>query len=110
MHVVNSIGVNEYSQSVGGRVSPACCTLNVRCPTVILPVRATGSRFPARAYDTVPEPLPELPAVTESQGASVVAVHAQCEATETENVPEAGPSPNEALLGEISSVHVARPS
>jgi hypothetical protein len=43
MHGVSSTGATEYSQLVGG--SPACVTVNVRSPTVIVPVRLVTSRF-----------------------------------------------------------------
>jgi hypothetical protein len=48
--------------------------------------------------------------VTRSHSALLVAVQAQCDAAETENVPVAGPSPKDASLGEISIVQAPRPS
>jgi hypothetical protein len=42
MHGLNSTGATEYSQLA---VSPVCLTVNVRSPTVIVPVRLVTCRF-----------------------------------------------------------------
>ena len=63
IHGVNSTGVTEYSQTGAGGVSPACVIVNVRLPTVMVPVRlgelpvsldasTRRRRFPCRCFPT----------------------------------------------------------
>jgi hypothetical protein len=42
MHGVSSTGATEYAQF---GMSPACVTVNVRSPTVMVPLRLVTSRF-----------------------------------------------------------------
>src|SRR4026209_1688148 len=45
IHGVNSTGVTEYSQTGAGPVSAACVIVNVRLPTVMVPVRSVIALF-----------------------------------------------------------------
>ena len=63
-------------EHVGGGAA-AWVTVNVRPPTVNVPVRGVVSLLAATENCTVPLPVPEAPAVIDSHGTSTVAAHAQ---------------------------------
>src|SRR6188768_1087085 len=90
-------GDTRYSQP--GR-SPAWATVNVRSPTLIVPVRGETSRFRSTEYATVPLPMPGLPLVTATQDALLVAVHPQWAGAVTEKAPVTLSLLYEALVGE----------
>jgi len=63
-------------EHVGGGAA-AWVTVNVRPPTVNVPVRGVVSLLAATENCTVPLPVPEAPAVIDSHGTLAVAAHAQ---------------------------------
>jgi hypothetical protein len=78
-------GATEYEHG-----TPACVTVNVRPPTVSVPVRCAVLAFAAALKLTVPLPLPDAPAVTVNQLVLLLtAVHAQpvCAVTLVDPVP-----------------------
>jgi hypothetical protein len=75
-----------------GLSEPACVTMKVSVPTVSVPRRSGEAVFAEATHATVPGPVPEAPDVSVRKGESLVAVHAQPEWTETENVPVAPPA------------------
>ena len=77
---------------------------------MIVPVRALTSLFLSIEYLTVPVPVPGLPEVTASHAELLVADHGQCAGAVTVRIPAAASLLNDALLGEISSMQVPRPS
>ena len=107
MHGVKLTGLTAYVQAPP---SPACATLNVRAPTVMVAVRASVSKLRSTAKETVPSPVPGLPPVTWSQGALLAAVHAQWPAAMTEKLPAAGSLSYDAVPGAMSSVQGWSPS
>jgi hypothetical protein len=102
--------VTEYSHVTGAGGSPACVTVKVRSPTMIVLLRADRSLFLSIAYDTVPFPTPGLPAVTLSHAAPLVADHGQLAGALTAKLPVALSLLKDALVGEISMVQGTTPS
>ena len=110
IHGVNSTGVTEYSQTGAGGESAACVIVNVRLPTVMVPVRPVSSLFLSIEYPTSPLPVPVLPDVTAIHAVVLTADHWHWSPALTANVPVALSLPNEAFAGEMSIVQGAWPS
>ena len=89
----------------GGGGGAACVTVKVFPATAIVAVRELLSVLTATMYPTRPLPVPEPPVML-TQGALVVAVHAQLFA---DAVIEIEPDPPAAaklcVVGEIENVH-----
>jgi hypothetical protein len=107
MQGVSSTGATEYSQLAGR--SPACVTVNVRSPAVIVAVRLVTFRFLSTEYETLPLPVPGLPPVTLSHAALLVADHGQPSGALIAKLPDASSLSNDALLGEMSTAQGTRP-
>ena len=84
--------------------------MNVRLPTVMVPVRSVSSLFLSTEYTTVPLPVPVLPDVTAIHAVVLTADHWHWSPALIANVPVALSLPNEAFAGEMSIVHGAWPS
>ncbi len=111
IHGVNSTGMTEYSQANGdGGTSPAWVIVNVRLPTVMVPVRSVIVLFRSTDYPTEPLPVAVLPDVTPIHDVVLAADHWQWSPALTVNVPVALSLLNEAFAGEMSIVQDACPS
>lgn len=67
----------ELPESVEVQLTPACETVKVRPPIVMVPERLVGLVFGATEYWTVPFPSPDAPDVTVSHAALLEALHEQ---------------------------------
>ena len=84
--------------------------VNVRLPTVMVPVRPASSPFLSIEYPTAPLPVPVLPDVTAIHAVVLTADHWHWWSALTANVPVALSLPNEAFAGEMSIAQGAWPS
>jgi hypothetical protein len=70
--IVAGESVAEYVQPV---TEPACVAVKVCPPIVIVPVRADGVGLGSAEYASVAGPVPDVPVISRSHAAAVVADH-----------------------------------
>jgi len=87
--------------------TPACVTVKVWPPMIIVPVRDVADVLAATLYVTVPLPLPLAPAATVSHAALLVAVQPQPLPAVTVTVPVVADETTLAVLDERLNVHGA---
>jgi hypothetical protein len=91
---------------VAVQTTPACVTVKVSPPTVIVPVRLERLVFAATVNATVPVPEPLAPDVIEIHEAAVVAVHVQPASAATLMLLLAAAAGIDAPTGDIEIVQV----
>ena len=96
----------DTGANVAVQTTPACVTVNVCPPAVIVPVRLLRLVFAAIEYPTVPSPVPLAPDVMLIQEAEAVAFQVQPGSVSTLTVPVAASLGMEVLTGESANVHV----
>jgi hypothetical protein len=86
------------------QTTPACVTVNVWPPAVIVPVRGDRLVFAATLKFTVPSPDPLAPDVMVSHDADVDAVHAQPVSVSTLTLPLVAAAGTEAVTGAMAKL------
>jgi hypothetical protein len=95
----------DVGDAPNAHATPACVTVNVFPPTVIVAVRFSAVRLAATEYPTLPEPDPFAPVVIVSQLWLLVAVQAHPVPVVTLKVPVPAPAAAAALVGDIVTAH-----
>lgn len=90
---------------VAEHVTPACVTVNVSPPTVMVPVLLERLVFAAIVKATVPSPEPLPPDVIEIQEAEAVAVHEHPTSVSTLRVLLVAAAGTDVLTGESEKAH-----
>ena len=97
--------VCDEGEMVGTQGAPASLTVNVRPPTVRVPLRGVVEEFAVALNPTVPGPEPDPPDVTVSQPLLLVALHPHPAGAVMVRIPVPPVPATDCDVGEMSNVH-----